>query len=443
MYSNRAIFSALLLILFFSFHSRSSAGVRPNLFTIQVAAFQDMESAQVFIAELSRAGERPVWGMVKIPGRGTWIRIMVGAFATAAEARAYGKNLLDRGVIKDYLVRPVEMMESLGRPRRVGLEHSEESKGVKSERISNAPKSLQPTSSLKSEEHSNRARLPVAHRTGLEQKPFVDTSIIPRPDPLSLAFKALMKRAGASGSTPRRHGGFWISGDIKEALDRLEWIAGKENAKCLNLDEKMRVTLDQQCLVKTIGIDKVNSLAAPLIMADYIASNEGLLLLVQLTEGEKRYRLHIGRQTPTSGGEVTVIGSMNLDNNYDSRINPYRRSGHKLSCELPPEGFDALVALNPAARWFNLRINRPVPVSHITFHELAEAYAKVELGLDYLGKGRQPGAHDVALEREMKLKVQRPQADVVVTVGSNRLLKSEEEARRFYAESGIQLSGQQ
>jgi hypothetical protein len=160
---------------------------------------------------------------------------------------------------------------------------------------------------------------------------------------------------------------------------------------------------------------------------------------VQLTEGSQRYLLHLGRIADTRGAEVEVNGSVNLDNNYDSRINPYRRLGRKLDNERPPAGFDSMVALNPVARWFNLRENALVPVGHITFHELAEAHAKLELDLDYLGQGARPGAHNIALERERRLKAQRP-TDVVVTYGSNRVLRSEEEIKQFYSQSGINVT---
>lgn len=247
--------------------------------------------------------------------------------------------------------------------------------------------------------------------------------------------------AGAGGQSGRR-GGLWISGDIAEALERLGWIAGEKNEMCLDADQSGRVDIDTGCLVRVSGIDYANPLAAALIIEDYISSNEGLLLLVQLTQGGHRYRLHIGQRAPVLGGEVNVVGSLNLDNNYDSRINPYRRAGNKLDTERPPEGFDSLIAMNPVARWFNLRTRQEVQVSHVTFHELVEAHAKVAYNLDYLSKGRRPGAHDLALEREMKLKAQRPHSDVVVTVGSNRLLRTEEEARQFYAESGISIGNQ-
>jgi hypothetical protein len=134
------------------------------------------------------------------------------------------------------------------------------------------------------------------------------------------------------------------------------------------------------------------------------------------------------------------LGSINLDNNADSRINPFRKYGRKLDGERPPEGFDSLIGLNPVARWFNLSTNCWVQGGQIVFHEIAEAYAKLELGLDYLDQGLRSGAHAIALERELRLKSQRPRADIVMTAGSNRLLRTEAEIRLFYAEAAAGVS---
>lgn len=74
-------------------------------------------------------------------------------------------------------------------------------------------------------------------------------------------------------------------------------------------------------------------------------------------------------------------------------------------------------------------------MNEIIFHELAEAHAKLDLGLDYLESGSELGAHAVALERERRLKSQRPEAGIIVTAGSNRVLRSKEEIRLFFAEA--------
>ena len=187
-------------------------------------------------------------------------------------------------------------------------------------------------------------------------------------------------------------------------------------------------------LARAAGLGVVRA-EDPLQVADYIVSNEGLLLLVQLAEGSYRYLLHIGNQVPTHGRIVEVSGGINLDNNFDSRINPYRKHGKKLDEERPPEGFAALVGLNPVAQWFNLSTHGWVQVGEITLHELAEAHAKVAFGLDYLEHGSNPGAHTLALERERRLKSQRPDEAIVLTAGSNRVLRTQQEIRLFYAES--------
>jgi hypothetical protein len=234
------------------------------------------------------------------------------------------------------------------------------------------------------------------------------------------------------GTTQR--GGLWISGDIDEGLARLHWIVGKENAGLIKLEPDGRVRFDMKLLAKSVGTGETR-VQDPLRAVEYISSNEGLLLIAQIAQGRYRYLLHMGRHAPTFGKSVDTAGSINLDNNNDSRITPYRKNGRKLDAERPPLGFDSLIALNPVARWFNLSTNSWVQTGEIVFHELAEAYAKLELGVDYLDQGAGPGAHTMALERERRLKFQRPGADIVITTGSNRLLRTEEEIRLFTAEA--------
>src|SRR5262249_1877897 len=159
----------------------------------------------------------------------------------------------------------------------------------------------------------------------------------------------------------------------------------------IDLDEDNQVVLDWQRLYRLARLEDSSAAAAPLLLLDYIVANEGLRLLVQLMNGEARYLFHMGGMAPTLGGDIVVAGSLNLDSNFDSRINPYRRGGRKLDIERPPSGFDCLIALNPLARWFNLQSRELVQVGNITFHELAEAYAKVDSGYEYLPKNNNPG----------------------------------------------------
>ena len=266
--------------------------------------------------------------------------------------------------------------------------------------------------------------------------PVVELTRLPRPDPALVAFE-MVRGKRSWDYEPSRTGGLWITGDSDDGLARLRWIVGTENAESLSLDSSGKVKLDTDALERAAGLDQVIPSRAPAVLADYISSNEGLLLIVQLTQGAFKYRLHMDRQAPTLGGMVRMMASMNLDNNFDNRINPRRRLRTKLDSERPPEGFDSLVAIDPAARWFNLRVNAFVAVGDITFHELAEAHAKLELGLDYLEQGSRPGAHDVALNREMILKAQRPLSNAVITLGLNRVLRSEQETIEFLAQHKI------
>jgi hypothetical protein len=444
MRSRRLLSAALLILLSLSELAIAQTADQTFRYTLQVAAFPETEkeSADRLIDDLVRAGELPASETIELPGRGKWIRVLVGSFAAPSEARRYGASLEARALIKEFFVRASGATILLTRPRRVTpekryiIKHSSRpiiASGLA--RVAAAAGKKAEADSLVAPDHPamladagafESKSLPEIEDAELTIAPPSDTLLIPRIDPVELAFDSIVVDARAPG-----RGGLWVTGDKAEALARLEWILGIEQADLLSLDAEGRLQLNTGLLAASARISEVGPNSAPLVMLDYILSNEGLLLLVQLTRGSHRYRLHIGREAPTFGGQVTVAGGLNLDNNFDSRINPYRRLGAKLNQERPPEGFDSLIAINPVARWYNLQASRLVPDGHIIFHEMAEAYAKLELGLDYLSQGARAGAHNTALERERRLKAQRPDS-VVVTTGPNRVLRSEEEIRQFY-----------
>lgn len=430
-------------------------------FTLQVASFPDKAQAERFAVGLVKAGEKPALDTVEIAGRGSWTRVLVGLFTSDDAARRQGASLLTRGIISQFLIRRTDSIQALTRPRRVvtrefqavtrnaGAGLGAKSIAAADQAGFSSPANDRLTAGMRTETQPVnygrvitrrllrdpvRPPLPIAEFAAFRLAPGTNIDLIPRPDPVSLAFKLVTGEVRRSPGTPAPRGGLWISGDTTEALSRLHWIAGKENAGLIRLDPDGRVRFDTRLLAKTAGI--VGSRAQnPLRIVEYISSNEGLLLLIQLAHGRFRYLFHIGRQAPTYGKLVETTGSINLDNNVDSRINPYRKNGKKLDGERPPEGFDSLIALNPVARWFNLSTNGWVQAAEIVFHEFAEAHAKLELGLDYLDQGSRPGAHTMALVREQRLKSQRPGAGIVITTGSNRLLRTEEEIRLFTAEA--------
>ena len=441
----RQLLSALLLISLSFFQPAKAQTAGPAYrYTLQVAAFPETEkeSADRLLASLSSAGEMIAWGTAEIAGRGKWIRIFVGSFATFSEANRYGASLLARGIIKEFFVRESVEISTLTRPRSVYREKLRALKytsrptaasGLRrpSSEAQEAEKPLAPSYSATIPEAVpfESEPLPVVEGADLTVAPQTDTSLIPQVDPVAFAIKAIV----GDWQTDKQ-GGLWITGDQAVALERLRWILGIDSFDLLSVASDDRLQIDMELLARAAGASEAGPYSAPLVVLDYILSNEGLLLLVQLTHAAHRYRLHIGREAPTFGSTVVVAGGMNLDNNFDSRINPYRRFGAKLDQERPPEGFDSLIAINPIARWYNLHASCMVPDGNIIFHELAEAYAKLELKLDYLNQGSRVGAHNTAIERERRLKWQRPDS-VVVTSGPNRVLRSEEEMRQFYAES--------
>jgi SPOR domain len=427
-------------------------------FTLQVASFPDTAQANRFGVGLVGAGESPMFDTVEIEGRGYWTRVFVGVFDTPDSARRCGVTLVNRGLIKEFLVKRAALGQSVTRPRRVAASDSLGPPSTGNSQL--ATKVVlagrgelgsrgNPGSGVRLDAVSNvngrqlaqgvfrdpvRKALPVVRAVAFRLAPRIDSGLIPRPDPVGLAFKLVTGEARNGQGAPGQQGGLWVRGDTGEGLARLRWIVGEENAGLINLDADGGVRFDMILLAQLAGRGATR-VQDPLQVVKYVSSNEGLLLLVQVAQGRSRYLLHVGREVPTFGKNSETPGSINLDNNVDSRINRYRKNGKKLDRERPPEGFDSLIGLNPAARWFNLNANCWVQGGEIVFHEIAEAYGKLELGLDYLDQGSRPGAHGLALVREQRLKSQRPSAGIVTTNGSNRLLRSQEEIRLFTAEA--------
>lgn len=459
MQSRLFLFSTTVLISICQVAAFADTGQNVN-YTLQVGAFPNSGLADKFVNKLVTAGEHPASSMIELPGRGYWTRIFVGLFSTNSAARRYGEGLIARGIIDDFLVRKAEPGQAATRPRRVMTGGWAQPQDAVKSLNSYAPARLQSSGStvnlglltapaaiarnagnpgVKGETIRNllspaSESLADFRPLNLDLAPGLDSEKIPRPEPVTLALRLIVRETRNRSLALQDRGGLWLTGDTAEGLERLRWIIGGENAELVKLDSDGRVQLDRRLLAKAAGLNR-SRVDDPLQVAQYISSNEGLLLLVQIAEGRYRYRIHIGRQVPTRGKTLELTGSINLDRNFDSRINRYRKDGRKLDSEQPPDGFDSLVGLNPVARWFNLSTNCWVQSGQILFHELAEAYAKLDQGLDYLEHGSEPGAHSIALDRERLLKSQRPRINIVLTAGSNRVLRTQEEIRLFYAES--------
>jgi len=126
-----------------------------------------------------------------------------------------------------------------------------------------------------------------------------------------------------------------------------------------------------------------------------LSGNEGALLLNQLATSQSVY-------TYTEASNPR--GVTNLDNKPDWRYGKGKGPG-----DLPPAGVDAAVTIDPSVTYVDAatgtkKVSRPATA----FHELAEAYGKVDKGMPYVQKGGGPGAHEDARQRERTLIGQRP-----------------------------------
>jgi hypothetical protein len=390
------------------------------------------------IARLQQRGIPLVGVTIERWGTVTWTHITVGLFGSVEEAGRYGQSLVSRGIVETYLVETRPGCGDVTRPRTVTHDQQYGSYFLASA-INSPARLLLPRSEKRAgvgwDPPSKRSiNDPPVSAPGRQRKlilalaPGIDARLIPGPDPVSRALDDLIP------DRSRHKGGLWLEGDLSAARARLDWIAGDRNSSVLRVESDGKVTLNAQALLRLSGADRFRA-GAELVLADYIRSNEGLYLLTQLISAAHRYCFHVGKRVPTAGGEVPLPGSMNLDNNFDRRINPYRKNGIKTPKECPPTEFDSIIGINPTAVWFNIKANQPVPDGMIAFHELAEALAKVENGLEYLPNGLQPGAHDIAMQREFKVSSQRLGSSAITTAGSNRVFGSEKSYLEFKAES--------
>jgi hypothetical protein len=471
---------------------------RDAAFTLQVSAFPSEELAAKFAEDLRRAGEQPICVRAEIQGRGIWTRVLTGAFDSLRAAQQYGRALMARRLVKEFLVRrrgelnppPVNngLTEELAAgssttaligPASPGLANrgpapiwrytgqAPTTPGAHRSTLDYLGKKFQSSwvpipLGIRNLGASRAGRNTLDYRGGnFESNPApiplviqdlgapgagqrtlqpgsgkptrlasaINSDDILLEDPFGAAFSLIL------GADPQKQGGLWLGGDFDAGLAVLRSIVGPENAGALFVDRQGRVELSTLDLRIASGILTRHGFEGPLEARDYIYSNQGLLLVVQLTQGEYRYQFYIGERSYTRGGNTRVASSLNLDCMFDSRINPRRPDRKKLNDELPPEGFDSFVAINPSARWINVQTARPVPMWIIAFHELAEAHSKVALGLDYLPKGPKSGAHQLAVEREVILGSQRRSADLVLTVGNNIVFKSDLEMAKYLAKT--------
>jgi hypothetical protein len=427
----------------------------PLEFAIEVLGARTPAPTDELAREIAADSGSCAWSVV---GKGPQAqRLYVGLFQQEIIAKDYGNRLIRLGLITGFRVEPAYELRAFTRARSVAdckqlryaaaesttspgtetggpfesISRDADEAGLSGDVAGSEPGPVLATDSARDEARVSSDgniflprmsfSLELSLRVAVESR-----GPIPQPNPAARAIYELTDRIPGADD-----GGLWLSGDVEEATDRLRWILGQQDSGLINSDSHGRVNLDLNLLARAAGAVEQDGPEGWLKVGEYLSANEGLLLLAQLVSSQRRYCLHIGDAAPTAGGSVPIQGSVNLDNKFDSRINPYRKRGDKVPVELPPPGFDALIAMNPAALWFNLNVNEIVPVGEIMFHELAEARAKVDMGFDYLPVGPFPGAHGIALEREERLKAQRSGSYVVISAGQNILFRSQTELKRL------------
>ena len=194
-----------------------------------------------------------------------------------------------------------------------------------------------------------------------------------------------------------------IEGDVDEARKQLcELLGAGDCASRIQFNPQSSAVV-----VDFTGID--------------VNTNEGARLLGQLVHSEYAYNLTIGSQYRTAAG-LKFLGSDAIVNNSNT-FDPPRFRIEKPASVRPPEGVDGLVAIDPLKARYLDSEGRSVPLAAIVFHELAEAYSKVDLQKPYIDfelgmmlhgiivatpTEFQRGAHNDAAQREIILRSQRP-----------------------------------
>jgi RHS repeat-associated protein len=191
-----------------------------------------------------------------------------------------------------------------------------------------------------------------------------------------------------------------LSGDLVADKATICDIVGSDNCNRITIDEKNNtVSFD------TRGLD--------------LTKNEGATLINQLVTSSDTFGFSLSDTANTAGGEVkmTKEAISNLDDRADDRFGAGKRQ-----TDLPPNGVADQVTINPANAHFHDSRKASVSISSLAFHELAEAYAKIEGAKAYgdfqnitsdgailvVEPKIQQGAHNEAVERERKLIDQRP-----------------------------------
>ena len=150
-----------------------------------------------------------------------------------------------------------------------------------------------------------------------------------------------------------------------------------------------------------------------------LSASEGATLINELVVSNNIYGLTIGDTAQTQGGPQSVDLASNLPPAFDQFGLVKGRPGKPMLTQLPLSPLTDQVTINPNAPIHLDERDRPVSTSSYVFHELAEAYAKIDKSQPYspslvvnngfvMAGFLDPGAHAQAGVREDIWRQQRP-----------------------------------
>src|SRR5262245_53033864 len=100
---HRSFFSMALVLALFGL-----AGAQGAVFTVQFKASPTREEAEDEVRQLKARNISAYIIKSVVPGRGVFYRVRAGVFSNRDEAKKYGANLQERGIIAEFIVMPYE-----------------------------------------------------------------------------------------------------------------------------------------------------------------------------------------------------------------------------------------------------------------------------------------------------------------------------------------------
>ncbi len=90
------------------------AGFKHRPYTIQVAAFKNMQNLHKGVLEIKKSGIHDTFSGETLVNRTTWYRLYVGHFQTEKEARQFGQSLIRQKIVSTCLVKRISYTTLLG-----------------------------------------------------------------------------------------------------------------------------------------------------------------------------------------------------------------------------------------------------------------------------------------------------------------------------------------